>query len=151
MLMQCNDQKFEWLSEGYGGDYWYPDEQCCHHKTVGEFRSAASSCQLANILTIKDSRSIWVWRLLQHSCDQFHCSYHLVAYDVWHKKQEEKNLKLPEICYSGCIYEREGSNPGAHGPKLSFVSKLRQDVLIQAQLCSDQQMTGTASRREGRK
>ena len=66
----------------------------------------------------------------------YSCSYHLVHYDVWHKKKEEKDLKLPEICYNGCVYVREDSNPGG----LKFWNNN----------LSTQQMTSTASR-EGEK
>ena len=62
----------------------------------------------------------------------YSCSYHLVHYDVWHKKKEEKDLKLPEICYNGCVYVREDSNPGG----LKFWNNN----------LSTQQMTSTASR-----
>ena len=43
---------------------------------------------------------------------QYYCSYHLVMYSAWKKRQEERNLKVPEICYNGCVYQREGSDPG---------------------------------------
>ena len=39
--------------------------------------------------------------------------YHLVDYQAWRKAKKEKGYKLPDIYHSGCVYEMEGSDPGA--------------------------------------
>ena len=40
------------------------------------------------------------------------CRYLLVSYDSWLRKKLEEGLEMPEACYSSCVYERIGGQPG---------------------------------------